>query len=97
MEPIVVGIADCAMADVPGQVPTTHALGSCSMFADTGIAVVLEQVAADGAGRLAAHMAGGAQVIDGDDVLEIGKRNYSARGSLRRRLRKRRGLWPTGS
>jgi chemotaxis protein CheD len=121
MEPIVVGMAECVIADVPGQVLTTYALGSCigltvhdahaslggllhfmlpdsaidpvrgreepCMFADTGIAVLLERMAARGAGGLAAHIAGGAQVIDGDDVLEIGKRNY---------LASRRILWKAG-
>lgn len=121
MEPIVVGMAEYAIADVPGQVLTTYALGSCvglavhaahaplggllhfmlpdsaidparsrekpCMFADTGIALLLERMAAREAGRLLAYAAGGAQVIDGDDILAIGQRNY---------LASRRILWKAG-
>lgn len=114
MEQIVVGVADCGVADMPGQVLTTYALGSCIgltvhdakaavggmlhfmlpdsridpergrekpyMFADTGIPLLLEQVCRRGASkrRLVAHAVGGAQMMDRENVFEIGKRNYLA-------------------
>ena len=121
MESIVVGISDCAIADVPGQVLATYALGSCIalavhdaraslggllhfmlpdsgldpgraranpfMFADSGIALLLERMSARGATRLVAHVAGGASLIGGQDIFEIGKRNY---------LATRRILWKAG-
>ena len=121
MGPIVVGMADCVVTDVPGQVLSTSALGSCIglavhdarlpvggllhfmlpdsaidpargredpfVFADTGIAALLRAMAVRGATRLVAHAAGGAQIMVGKDVLEIGKRNY---------LATRRILWKAG-
>jgi chemotaxis protein CheD len=114
VEQIVVQIADCRVADVPGQVLATYALGSCIglavhdpkanvggllhfmlpdsgidpargrenpfMFADTGIPLLLEQVCQKGASRqrLMVHAAGGAQMMDRENVFEIGKRNYLA-------------------
>lgn len=121
MEPIFVGMADCAIAEIPGQVLATYALGSCIalalhdagvpvggllhfmlpdsgmapdraraspfMFADTGTALLLERMSARGATRLVAHVAGGACLMEGKDVLEIGKRNY---------LATRRFLWKAG-
>ena len=114
MEQIVVQMADCRVADVPGQVLATYALGSCIglavhdpkagvggllhfmlpdsgidpargrenpfMFADTGIPLLLEQVCRKGASkqRLMVHAAGGAQMMDRENVFEIGKRNYLA-------------------
>ncbi len=114
MEQIVVQMADCRVADVPGQVLATYALGSCiglavhdpkanvggllhfmlpdsaidpvrgrenpCMFADTGIALLLDQVCRKGASkqRLMVHAAGGAQMMDRENVFEIGKRNYLA-------------------
>lgn len=121
MEPILVGMADCAVAEMPGQVLATYALGSCIalalhdagapvggllhfmlpdsrldatrarsnpfMFADTGIALLLAHMSARGATRLTAHAAGGARLMDGEDILEIGNRNY---------LATRRILWKAG-
>ncbi|HTX36183.1 MAG TPA: chemotaxis protein CheD [Bryobacteraceae bacterium] len=114
MEQIVVQMADCRVADVPGQVLATYALGSCIglavhdpkanvggllhfmlpdsgidpargrdnpfMFADTGIPLLLEQVCSKGASkqRLMVHAAGGARMMDRENVFEIGKRNYLA-------------------
>lgn len=59
------------------------------MFADTGIPLLLDQVCAAGASkrRLVAHAVGGAQLMDQDNVFEIGKRNY---------LATRRLLWKAG-
>jgi len=50
------------------------------MFADTGIPRLLEQVCGRGASRrrLVAHAVGGAQMMDQENVFEIGKRNYLA-------------------
>jgi chemotaxis protein CheD len=123
VEQIVVQIADCRVADVPGQVLATYALGSCIglavhdpeanvggllhfmlpdsgidpargrenpfMFADTGIPLLLEEVCRKGASkhRLMVHAAGGAQMMDRENVFEIGKRNY---------LAMRRVLWKKG-
>ena len=114
MEQIVVQMADCRVADVPGQVLATYALGSCIglavhdpqanvggllhfmlpdsgidpargrenpfMFADTGIPLLLDRVCRKGASkqRLMVHAAGGAQMLDPQNVFEIGKRNYLA-------------------
>jgi len=114
VEQIVVQMADCRVADVPGQVLTTYALGSCIglvvhdpkanvggllhfmlpdsgidpargrenpfIFADTGIPLLLDQVCQKGASkqRLIIHAAGGAQMMDRENVFEIGKRNYLA-------------------
>ena len=123
MEQIVVGMADCRVADGSGQVLATYALGSCIglalydpqtkvggllhfmlpdstidsargkanpyMFADTGIPLLLEQVCARGAvkRRLVVRAAGGAQMMDQENVFEIGKRNYLAMRKL---------LWKAG-
>ncbi len=59
------------------------------MFADTGIPLLLEQVCGRGASkrRLVAHALGGAQIMDQENVFEIGKRNY---------LALRRILWKAG-
>ena len=114
MDQIVVEMADCRVADVPGQVLATYALGSCIglavhdpkanvggllhfmlpdssidpergrekpfMFADTGIPLLLDQVCQKGASRqrLMVHAAGGAQMMDRENVFEIGRRNYMA-------------------
>src|SRR6478672_5881145 len=50
------------------------------MFADTGIPKLLEQVCGEGASRrrLVAHAAGGASIMDPNNVFDIGKRNYLA-------------------
>ena len=123
MDQIIVGMADCRITDVPGQVLATYALGSCIglvvhdakaqvggllhfmlpdsntdrersrrnpfMFADTGIPLLLEQLIARGAvkRRLVVDAAGGAQMMDDQNVFEIGKRNY---------LATRRILWKAG-
>ncbi len=123
MAEIVVGIADCRVANVPGQVLATYALGSCIglavhdpaagvggllhfmlpdssigsqrgrdnpfMFADTGIPRLLESVYGMGGQkrRLVAQAVGGAQLMDPQNLFEIGKRNYQAL---------RRILWKAG-
>jgi chemotaxis protein CheD len=50
------------------------------MFADTGIPLLLDRVCQKGASkqRLMVHAAGGAQMMDRENVFEIGKRNYLA-------------------
>ena len=123
MDQIVVGMADCRVADAPGQVLATFALGSCIgltaydpkagvggllhfmlpdstidpargqanpfMFADTGIPLLLEKLCGRGASkrRMIAHAFGAAQMMDEQNVFEIGKRNY---------LAMRRILWKAG-
>ena len=123
MQQIIVGIADCRVGSVAGQVLATYALGSCIglsvydpkagiggllhymlpdsgidparsrvnpyMFADTGIAKLLEQVCGQGASRrrLVAHAAGGASIMDPQAIFDIGKRNY---------LAMRKILWKAG-
>ena len=123
MDQIVVGMADCRIAEGAGQVLATFALGSCIglaiydpqtkvggllhymlpdstidpargkanpfMFADTGIPLLLEQVCGRGAvkRRLVVRAAGGAQMMDQENVFEIGKRNY---------LALRKILWKSG-
>ena len=51
-----------------------------SMFADTGMALLLKRMCAEGAhpGRLVACIAGAAQILDDPGIFEIGKRNYLA-------------------
>lgn len=123
MDQIVVGMADCRIADGVGQVLATYALGSCIglalydpqtriggllhymlpdstidpargkanpfMFADTGIPLLVEQVCGRGAikRRLIVRAAGGAQMMDQENIFEIGKRNY---------LAMRKILWKAG-
>jgi len=123
VDQIVVGMADCRVADAPGQVLATFALGSCIgltaydpnskvggllhfmlpdstidpprgranpfMFADTGIPLFLDRLCGHGASkrRLIAHAFGAAQMMDEQNVFEIGKRNY---------LATRRILWKAG-
>jgi chemotaxis protein CheD len=50
------------------------------MFADTGIPRLIEQACARGASkrRLVAHAAGGAQIMDPNNIFDIGKRNHQA-------------------
>jgi len=50
------------------------------IFADTGVAALLDQVCSQGADRrrLTAHAAGGASIMDPDGVFDIGRRNYLA-------------------
>jgi chemotaxis protein CheD len=59
------------------------------MFADTGIRVLFERVKAGGAQprRMVVRLTGGAQVLDGEGVFQIGKRNY---------LAARKILWKAG-
>jgi len=59
------------------------------MFADTGIKALLDAVRAGGAQpkRMVVRLAGGAQVLDGEGVFQIGKRNY---------LAARKILWKAG-
>ncbi|MCX6619939.1 MAG: chemotaxis protein CheD [Acidobacteria bacterium] len=59
------------------------------MFADTGIAILLDQLKLAGAvpRRMKVYLAGGAQVLDGGGFFEIGKRNYLAARKL---------LWKAG-
>lgn len=59
------------------------------MFADTGIARLIEALTAGGAmpRRMTVRLAGGAQVLDSEGVFQIGKRNY---------LAARRILWKAG-
>lgn len=123
MEQIVVGMADCRVGDMAGQVLATYALGSCIglavhdakagvggllhfmlpdsaidrgrsrenpwMFADTGIPLLLEHVCVRGASkrRLIVHAAGGASMMDQENVFDIGRRNY---------LAMRKILWKSG-
>jgi chemotaxis protein CheD len=60
-----------------------------SMFADTGIPLLFDQVCALGASkrRLRVHAVGGARMLDQQGVFDIGKRNY---------LAMRRILWKQG-
>jgi chemotaxis protein CheD len=123
VDEIVVGIADCRIGKVPGQVLATYALGSCIglavhdpdtavggllhfmlpdstidsvrgrdnpyMFADTGIPLLISGVCGHGASkrRLVVQAIGAAQMMDPQNVFEIGKRNYQAM---------RRILWKAG-
>jgi len=59
------------------------------MFADTGISKLLEQIRACGSDhrRLQVRLAGGAQVLDPQNVFAIGRRNY---------LAARKELWKFG-
>src|SRR5579862_6291270 len=59
------------------------------MFADTGIARLMEAMKAAGADgkRLVVRLTGGAQVLDNEGIFQIGKRNY---------LAARRILWKAG-
>jgi chemotaxis protein CheD len=60
-----------------------------SMFADTGIPLLFRQLGEQGANRkrIVVQLAGGAQMMDGQDVFSIGKRNY---------LAARKILWQNG-
>ncbi|HML18494.1 MAG TPA: chemotaxis protein CheD [Bryobacteraceae bacterium] len=59
------------------------------MFADTGVTRMLDQVMLSGANRrrLVVRIAGGAQVLNGHELFQIGKRNYVAARKL---------LWKAG-
>jgi chemotaxis protein CheD len=59
------------------------------MFADTGIPMLLERLCARGASmrRLTVRAAGGASMMDPDNVFDIGRRNY---------LAMRKILWKAG-
>lgn len=57
------------------------------MFADTGVALLLDRVCAQGADkrRLVAHAAGGASIMDPRNIFDIGKRNCLALRKILRR------------
>jgi chemotaxis protein CheD len=59
------------------------------MFGDTGIKALLDAVRAGGGQprRMVVRLAGGAQVLDGEGIFQIGKRNY---------LAARKILWKAG-
>jgi chemotaxis protein CheD len=59
------------------------------MFADSGIEKMLEEVTQRGASRrrLVVRIAGGAQILVGHDLFQIGRRNYAAARKL---------LWKAG-
>ncbi len=63
--------------------PAKAAENPC-MFADTGIALLLERAARHGAsrGRLTVRIAGGAQMVSGAEVFQIGRRNSLAARKL---------------
>jgi chemotaxis protein CheD len=63
--------------------PAKAAQNPC-MFADTGIPDLLKRVRAGGASqrRMAVRIAGGAQMITGHDLFQIGRRNYLAARKL---------------
>lgn len=54
------------------------------MFADTGIAGLLKRAREGGANRnrLAVRLAGGAQMVNGHELFQIGRRNYLAAKKL---------------
>src|SRR4051812_19966375 len=114
MDQIVVSMGEYRLADTPGQVLTTYALGSCialtaydpvraiggllhfmlpdssidperarskpSMFADTAIPLLLNELRRRGAlqPRLVVHIAGGARMIGENRSFDVGQRNYEA-------------------
>lgn len=51
-----------------------------AMYADTGLALLFKQLAALGADcrRLKVHLAGGAQMLAGAELFDIGRRNHTA-------------------
>jgi chemotaxis protein CheD len=59
------------------------------MFGDTGVAALLQQACGQGASRqrLIVWLAGGAQMVDGPGIFNIGKRNH---------LAVRKTLWKAG-
>jgi chemotaxis protein CheD len=59
------------------------------MFADTGIPLLIDQLCARGAERrrLVIRIAGGAQILNGTELFQIGRRNYLAARKL---------LWKAG-
>lgn len=63
--------------------PSKAAQNPC-MFADTGIAHLLERASEFGANRsrLSVRIAGGAQMINGHELFQIGRRNYLAARKL---------------
>jgi chemotaxis protein CheD len=67
------------------QLPTStldasRAQANPCMFADTGMATLLNEIAALGAQlrRLQVKLAGGAEILDDNGVFSIGKRNHTA-------------------
>jgi chemotaxis protein CheD len=71
------------------SIDTAKARETPAMFADTGIPLLLRELIKLGADskRLAAHLAGGSQILDPQGLFAIGKRNYIAAKSL---------LWKAG-
>jgi chemotaxis protein CheD len=65
----------------------TKASANPFMFADTGIPTLLERFGASDRKRLQVRLAGGAQVLDPQNVFAIGRRNY---------LAARKELWKFG-
>jgi chemotaxis protein CheD len=67
----------------------TKAANNPYMFADTGIETLLNDICAQGASRrrLVVRIAGGAQIVDGHALFQIGRRNYLAARKL---------LWKAG-
>jgi chemotaxis protein CheD len=59
------------------------------MFADTGIETLLKDICSHGASRrrLVVRIAGGAQIVNGHELFQIGRRNYLAARKL---------LWKAG-
>lgn len=62
----------------------TKAAENPFMFADTGIAGLLKKVRESGANRtrMAVRIAGGAQMLTGHELFQIGRRNYLAARKL---------------
>ena len=71
------------------SIDAEKALQNPCMFADTGIRWLIDAVKAGGAQprRMVVRLMGGAQVLDGEGVFQIGKRNY---------LAARKILWKAG-
>jgi chemotaxis protein CheD len=62
------------------EADTKRARQSPAMYADTGMALLLSEMAALGAEkrRLKIKLAGGARMLTGSDVFDIGRRNHTA-------------------
>ena len=66
---------------LPGsEIDARRALHVPAMYADTGMTLLLKQMAALGAEkrRLKINLAGGARMLSGADVFDIGRRNHTA-------------------
>jgi chemotaxis protein CheD len=111
---LVVGVSDAKASNQPGDVLTTHALGSCIgvalfdapanvggllhfqlpsstadtqrakekplMFADTGMKALLGEMSRLGADkrRIRVRLAGGANMLNDQNMFDIGRRNHAA-------------------